>query len=99
MNKAYLSKTSLTLYDLMSSITTTIMSEKGQIVIPKETREKLKLKKGDRLVLVVSDERILIEKEVKAKNRFEDSFEDILKLSESSLYFWNNKYDEVWDNV
>lgn len=100
MTKRFLSKTSLTLYgEKMPDISTTVLSEKGQIVIPKEAREKLKLKKGERLVIIISDDKILLEKEKAVKKKLEDDFKDIPKIIESSLSFWDNKYDEVWDNV
>jgi len=39
--------------------TTTTLTSKGQITIPKELREKLNLRKGDKLVLVEEDGNIL----------------------------------------
>ncbi|MBS3765545.1 AbrB/MazE/SpoVT family DNA-binding domain-containing protein [Candidatus Bipolaricaulota bacterium] len=43
------------------AITTTLTS-KGQVTIPKELREKLDLRKGDKLVLVEEDGNIILRK-------------------------------------
>ena len=42
--------------------TTTTLTSKGQITIPKELREKLDLKQGDKLVLVEEDGNIILRK-------------------------------------
>lgn len=39
------------------------MSSKGQIVIPKQVRENLRLKEGDRLELILQDDQLVIRKE------------------------------------
>lgn len=38
------------------------MSSKNQIVVPREAREKLGLRPGDRLLVTVDEERIVMEK-------------------------------------
>lgn len=38
------------------------MSEKGQVTIPKEIRDSLKLKKGDRVVFLEVDEQVILRK-------------------------------------
>lgn len=38
------------------------MSEKGQIVIPKEVREKLGIKAGGKLAVIVKDDEIILRK-------------------------------------
>jgi len=43
-------------------IGTSIISEKGQITIPKEIREKLGIVKGDRLIFDLKDDVIIIRK-------------------------------------
>ncbi len=42
------------------------ISSKGQIVIPKKVREKLKLKEGDEVIILVVEDGILIKKKRKA---------------------------------
>jgi len=42
--------------------TTATLTSKGQITIPKEIREKLDLKKGDKLVLVEKDGNVILRK-------------------------------------
>lgn len=41
---------------------TATITSKGQITIPKEIREKLELKKGDKLVLVEKDGNVILRK-------------------------------------
>ena len=41
---------------------TATLTSKGQITIPKEIREKLDLKKGDKLVLVEKDGNVILRK-------------------------------------
>ncbi|MEM0302417.1 MAG: AbrB/MazE/SpoVT family DNA-binding domain-containing protein [Archaeoglobaceae archaeon] len=38
------------------------VSKKGQIVIPKEAREKLKIKEGEKLALILRDDEIVLKK-------------------------------------
>jgi len=83
----------------MAELVTVKVSEKGQVVIPKDVREKLKLHKGDKLVILIEGEKMLIEKSKKTEKKIKDDFSDLLKASESSLDFWDNKKDAVWDNV
>ena len=44
------------------TIKTVNVSEKGQIVIPKEIQNSLGIKKGDRLVITTKNKKILIQK-------------------------------------
>ena len=83
----------------MAELVTVKVSEKGQVVIPKDVREKLKLHKGDKLVILIEGEKMLIEKSKKTEKKIKDDFSDLLKASESSLDFWDKKKDAVWDNV
>jgi len=38
------------------------VSKKGQIVIPKEAREKLKIREGEKLALILRDDEIVLKK-------------------------------------
>jgi len=80
-------------------ITTVTVSEKGQIAIPMEVRRKIGIEKGDSLVLLSVDGKILLEKSQKFEKKIEDDFKDILKFSENSLKsVWDNKQDEIWSS-
>jgi len=76
------------------------VSEKGQIAIPIDIRNSLGLRKGDVLVLIQTDHKILIEKPVKIAKKTQSSFKFLLKHSEKvASKLWENKEDEIWDNV
>ena len=92
-------KVSLALLLDMSDIITATVSEKGQLVIPKSIREKMKLKKGDTFIVAFDENRLLLEKSSRVKKKIKDDFSDLVKASETSTGFWDNKYDEVWDHV
>ena len=78
-------------------IKTVKVSEKGQIAIPADIREKAGIRRGDSLIVMQEDGKIMIEKESK---RLEDDFADLLKHSESvAEKLWRNKEDEIWDTV
>ncbi|MBT4174214.1 AbrB/MazE/SpoVT family DNA-binding domain-containing protein [archaeon] len=78
-------------------IRTVKVSEKGQIAIPKEVREKSGIKKGDVLVVYQDKDKIMLEKDSRA---LEDDFEDLRKLSQLTMKkLWDNKEDEIWDTV
>ena len=44
----------------MSEVATTKLSSKGQVVIPEKIRKKLKLKPGDRFVVVAEGDAVLL---------------------------------------
>lgn len=79
-------------------IKTIRVSEKGQIAIPREIRERLKIVQGDELVIVQNHGQLLIEKSSNVSKQIKDEFKDILKYSEQSLKeVWDNPEDEVWN--
>lgn len=79
-------------------IKTIRVSEKGQIAIPREIRERLDISQGDELVMVQNNEQLLIEKAPKVSQQIRDDFKDILQYSEQSLKeVWDNPEDEVWN--
>lgn len=83
----------------MTDIETATISEKGQLVIPKHIRERMKLKKGDKLILAFDENRLLVEKSAHVKKKINDDFADLMKASQSSTAFWDNDVDKVWENV
>lgn len=78
-------------------IKTVKVSEKGQIAIPQSIREQIGIVKGDELILVRVDGKILLEKANKVSEKMQDDFSDILKFSEDSLKeIWDNEEDNIW---
>ena len=70
------------------------VTDKGQISLPVGLREGLKIKQGDDLIITRSENALILRK------IREEDFSDLLKHSESvAKKFWDNKEDEVWDNV
>jgi len=70
------------------------VTNKGQISLPVKIREMLSIEKGDEIIVTKSDDSIIIKKFRK------DDFSDLLKHSEETARkLWDNKFDEVWNNV
>lgn len=79
-------------------VKTVKVSEKGQIAIPREMREKAGINEGDDLIIVQKDNRLLLETTKRIQEDFQDEFSDLIKLSEKSLMnLWDNEADEVWN--
>ena len=75
------------------------ISEKGQVAIPREIRKQMGLKRGDELVIIQDEDRILMEKADRVSKKVRDDFKDILKFSEESLKeIWDNKEDDIWES-
>lgn len=94
----YINKPSLT---NLTMIATLKVSSKGQVVIPEEIREELKIKEGTKLILIEKDGIITLEKEENFLKKLNlDSKEKIgwLALAEKSMdKIWNNSKDEeIW---
>jgi AbrB family looped-hinge helix DNA binding protein len=80
-------------------MTTVRVSEKGQIAIPQSIRESIGITKGDDLVIIQVDGKLLLEKSKKIEQNLKDDFKDILKFNEKSLKeVWDNKEDEIWSS-
>lgn len=72
------------------------VSEKGQITIPREIQVRLGIKKGDKLVLITKNKKLLIQKPASVEQFIEDDL-DITTHSENSLErLWDNKSDDIW---
>ncbi|MCL4518365.1 MAG: AbrB/MazE/SpoVT family DNA-binding domain-containing protein [Thaumarchaeota archaeon] len=69
----------------MSEVGVSSVSEKGQVTIPKEIRDALQLKAGDKVVFVERDDEIVVHK-AKAK-RLSEVLEGHKPWKESSLEF------------
>lgn len=80
------------------TIKTVKVSDKGQIAIPQTIRENMGIEKGDELIMLQIDGKIMLEKSQHIVKEIKDDFKDLLKLSESSLKkVWDNKEDEIWN--
>ncbi len=76
------------------------VSAKGQIAIPKRVRDSLSIKKGDKLVMAVKGNKILIEKSSLVARDMKKEFDYLVKLSErTAKKIWDNKSDEIWNTV
>ena len=78
-------------------IKTVKVSDKGQIAIPLDIRKINGINKGDNLIIIQENGRILIEK---ASEKMKDEFSDLLKYSESiAKDLWDNEEDEIWNKL
>ncbi len=79
-------------------IKTTKVSDKGQVAIPVEFQRKMKLKKGDKIVLMLKDGSLVLQKSEVVTKKLEKEFEHIQALSERSFKkIWDNDKDEIWN--
>lgn len=70
------------------------VTDKGQISLPIQIREALNIEQGDELI-ITRDEKAIIIKKIR-----KEDFSDLLKHSEKvAKKLWDNKEDEVWNNV
>lgn len=82
----------------MMIVKTVKVSDKAQIAIPLDIREKIGIQKGDELILVQDGQKIMIEPVQRVSDEVRAEFSDLLKLSEKSLKkLWGTKADDVWD--
>ncbi len=81
-------------------VKTVKVSEKGQIAIPADIRENIGIKKGDTLVLIQEENRLLLQKAEQLGKEAKDEFKHLLKHSEEvAKKFWSSKADDVWDTI
>ena len=78
----------------MSEVGVSPVSEKGQVTIPKEIRDSLKLKKGDRVVFLEADEKVIIRKAKSEK--LSETLKNQKPWSEGSLQH-QRKLRKEWD--
>ena len=83
----------------MTKIKTVKISEKGQISIPKDIRNLMKLKEGETLLMITDNDRIIIEKSanIKKKLKLTEGTKTMIMSEESLKKDWDNEYDEKWD--
>jgi AbrB family looped-hinge helix DNA binding protein len=86
------------LIDKNMKMKTVRISDKGQIAIPIDIRNSLGLRRGDELILIQTDNKLLIEKPKKMIKKVKEDFKDLMTLTESALKkLWLNKEDEIWN--
>ena len=91
----FISKKILTIFKMI--LKTVKVSDKGQIAIPQDMREGVGIEKGDTLIIIQEDNKLLLEV---ISKKMKDDFKDILRLSEHSLKkVWDNKQDDGWENA
>jgi len=78
----------------MSEVGVSPVSEKGQVTIPKEIREWLKLKKGDRVVFLEADGKVILRKSKSGK--LSEALQNQRPWKASALQF-QRKLRKEWD--
>lgn len=79
-------------------IRTIKVSQKGQVSIPTDIRKKMKIKKGDDLVMMVKDSKIILEKSEDVGLLLDGEFKDVQAITEEGLKkLWLNKHDDAWN--
>jgi AbrB family looped-hinge helix DNA binding protein len=79
---------------------TVTVSEKGQVAIPVDIRRRLNIRKGQTLVLQVSEDKLLIAKSEEVSKKMKDDFQHLVILAErSARTLWENEKDAVWDGA
>ncbi|HKZ64061.1 MAG TPA: AbrB/MazE/SpoVT family DNA-binding domain-containing protein [Thermoplasmata archaeon] len=82
------------------NVRTVRVSEKGQIAIPAKIRRSLGLRKGSTLLLMEDKGRLLVTKAERVGDILVDDFSDLTKHAEATFReLWQNRPDEVWDDV
>jgi len=70
------------------------VSDKGQVSIPIEIRKSIGINIGDELIAIRAGDTLCLKK---IKN---GDFSDMLRHSEDiARKLWDNKEDEIWDNI
>ncbi len=83
-----------------SELRTVTVSEKGQVAIPVDIRRRLNIRKGQTLVLQVSEDKLLFAKSEEVSRKMKDDFRHLLALSEKTAKeLWENEQDTIWDKV
>ena len=78
-------------------IKTVKISDKGQIAIPQIMRERMNLLRGEELLVIQIEGKIILQRTNDAEKRMKDDFADIRLISEKSLEdVCNNSEDDVW---
>jgi AbrB family looped-hinge helix DNA binding protein len=74
------------------------VTDKGQISLPVDIRELIGISKGDELLIIGDNGKILIEKAENIAQKVMDDFSDIKALAQSSLtQVWDNDSDDIYN--
>lgn len=80
-------------------VKTVRISEKGQLAVPVEIRQKAGIQRGDELIIFYQNGRILLEPAELLSNRLNDDLEDIKMFTQRMLErVWDNEEDEAWND-
>ena len=83
-----------------TELRTVTVSEKGQVAIPIDIRRRLNIRKGQTLVLQVSEDKLLIAKSDEVSKKMREDFRYLLALSQGSARrLWENDRDAIWDSA
>ncbi len=83
----------------MAILQTVRVSEKGQIAIPQNIRKSAGITKGNDLIIIHDNGRILLEKVDEISEKIKDDFKDIFRFNEISLKeVWDNEEDDIWQS-
>ena len=83
-----------------SVVHTLRVSSKGQIVIPKEVRERHRLDRDTDLVLIEEGDALILRKKADVERVLKDRFYPFLRAAEARLgELWDNPEDDVWNDV
>ncbi len=85
----------------MSNLAVITMSEKGQVVLPKKTRDTLGLKKGEKLLLVEEKGRVTLTKvsDLTKDGKLSEGLATMLASGKTLKKDWSYKGDDAWDDL
>ena len=84
----------------MNNVSILTVSEKGQIVLPKETRDRLRVKKGTKLLLVETKNGVNLRRVPDlTKDKLTKGLETMIASESALAKDWDNIEDSAWDNV
>lgn len=83
----------------MSSIELVTISSRGQLVLPKATRKKLGIKKGEKMVLIEKEGKLIISKTTNMEAMLTKGLETFVLSEKSLAKDWDSEEDNVWDSI
>ncbi len=85
----------------MSDVAIVTVSERGQLVLPKKTREKLGFVRGVRLMMVEEKGRVTFSKldDIIKAGAITEGLETFIASEKTLRKEWGYKGDDVWDEL
>lgn len=81
-----------------NELMTVKVSNKGQIALPALIRRMLEIQKGDKLVVIAQDNKILLKKVNEIIEQMTDDFKDMDYYTEKSLgEVWKDEPEGLWE--